>query len=87
MTERPRRVKLFDPASLADSPDARAQAGIPATPEPKRDASAKNFLFFEAAGGLHVIALIEPHVVYSLTPLHGHAHVAHMATAQTVAMV
>ena len=42
MTERPRRVKLFDPASLADSPDARAQAGIPATPEPKRDASAKN---------------------------------------------
>ena len=51
-----------------------------APPDPT-DASAKNFLFFAAEGRVHSIALIEPHVVYTLHPLSGHAHVAHMGRA------
>ena len=51
------------------------------TPPDAADPSAKNFLFFAAQGALYAIALIEPHVVYSLHPLRGHDHVANMAPA------
>ena len=51
-----------------------------APPDPA-DASAKNFLFFTAEGGLHALALVEPHVVYHVHALGGHAHVAHMGKA------
>jgi hypothetical protein len=47
-------------------------------PDPT-DASAKNFLFFAAGGAVHVLALIEPHVVYTLGAPHGRSHVSHMA--------
>ena len=76
---------VFAPPENDDASDVeQLQAAVLlsyTTPPDSSDPSAKNFLFFSSGGALHVLALIEPHTVYTIGLLRGHATVAHMAMA------
>ena len=70
--------------SSADAPVAERTAeatllSYTSPPDPS-DPSAKNLLFFELNGRPHVLALIEPHVVYEVGAHRVHARVAAMHT-------